>query len=218
MHQRFVLTVLFLAGILANPPGCTKTPPEPTPFDLAVQAVKEGKSKRIFTKDMPGVGDEQVRQLEGLEGLLELRLDGSSITGEALHSVMTLPNLVILSLAETQVNDDSLAILAKHPKLLYLSLDKTKITDQGLEHVAAIPNLGSLTLWRTAVSDNGCATLAKMSQLRSLSLDETRITRTGFRKLEALKNLKYLSIWRTAVTEDDAMAFGKAVPECKVNR
>jgi len=204
-------------ALLAIVTGCNKERPK-TLFDFALDEVKEGTSAQINTTDMTGVGDEQIKLLEGVEGLVELRLNRSSITDEGIRSILKIPDLKILSLGETHISDDSLAILANHPTLVHLSLDQTRITDKALEHVATIPNLEELFLWKGAITDQGCTKLAKMPKLKRLHLDETQITGKGFRELKTLKNLKYLSVWRTGVSGDDATEFNKTLPDCKVNR
>ena len=122
-YEYRALVVLCVLSLMMPFTGCTKEMPK-TLFDFALNEVKEGTSSQINTVDMTGVGDEQVMLLEGVEGLVELRLNRSSITDEAIRSILKIPNLKILSLGETRVTDENLAILAGHPKLQHLSLTK----------------------------------------------------------------------------------------------
>ena len=60
---------------------------------------------------------------------------------------------VTLHLADQDVTDEHLALVAQLPKVAWLNLAGTKVTDAGLEHLAGLTILEKLHLEKTGVTD-----------------------------------------------------------------
>ncbi len=160
------------------------------------------------------VTDSNVRDLAGLDHLVELELGQSELTAEGVHTLQTLPNfrrltlrgrpvddamlleicriptVRYLNLPHTTITDDGLVALDKRPQLVQLRLGSDRLTDAGLEHIAALPKLRFLHLVQVPFTDVGLAKLQKLSKLESLYIDDAQVTDDGLGKLiEALPEL-----------------------------
>ena len=61
-------------------------------------------------------------------------------------------DLVVVSLANTEIEDDDLALFRDFPYVQILDLSQTKITDKGLEHFGGLRALEELILTGTKIS------------------------------------------------------------------
>lgn len=97
-------------------------------------------------------------------------------------------DLVGLQMANPEVNDDTLLLLAGMTRLRELDLNDTAITDRGLEVLAKLPALESLRLRRTAITDAGLrAHLMGHPKLKRLELTGTKVkgqTKREWKKVE----------------------------------
>ncbi len=62
------------------------------------------------------------------------------------------PDMVVVSLANTNVADSDLALFADFPHVQILNLSNTSVTDAGLQHLKHLDSLTSLVLIETAVN------------------------------------------------------------------
>src|SRR5437764_486641 len=65
------------------------------------------------------------------------------------------PEVVVLQMANADVNDETLMFLRGMNQLRELDLNGTQVTDAGLPLLAALPQLKELRLARTKISDEG---------------------------------------------------------------
>jgi hypothetical protein len=106
----------------------------------------------------------------------ELRI---TLTGLANFDYATLkqkPQIVVLQMANPDVDDDTLENLKGMDQLRELDLNGTHITDKGLAIVTALPNLQTLRIARTKITDNGFRTnLFANESLVRLDLTSTEV-------------------------------------------
>jgi len=97
-----------------------------------------------------------------------------------------------LSLPGTNINDDTLALVAEFENLERLTLWGTKITESGIQHLGKLKKLNLLELNDKQVTDKIVHTLAENGQLHVLSQAATtdRITRPG-----STSKVTQLSFW-----------------------
>jgi hypothetical protein len=132
----------------------------------------------------PGGIDYREREID-----LLVDLQGSGSSDEAFAGLERMPafkHVRRLVLADTQITDRSLELVAKHRRLGLLDLSRTKVTDRGMDAIAKLPFLSTLRLSGTAVTDRGLEALAKRSgsiDLRGIDLTDTRVTAGGVRAL-----------------------------------
>jgi Leucine-rich repeat (LRR) protein len=108
--------------------------------------------------------------------------------------------LVWLNLANTNINDTSLATVAQLNNLTRLHLENTSITDNGLRRLEALSNLQYLNLVGTKITAEGIMQLKGLKKLQSLYLYQTNI------------NKKYFAALRTAFSKTQIDTGGYYVP------
>lgn len=62
---------------------------------------------------------------------------------------------MVLQMANSDVNDETLRYLAGLKQLRELDLNNTQVTDAGLKELAELPKLRDLRLARTKITDDG---------------------------------------------------------------
>ncbi|MCS6850935.1 MAG: hypothetical protein NZ700_07165 [Gemmataceae bacterium] len=86
------------------------------------------------------------------------------------------PDVVVLEMANPDVDDATLTFLRGMTQLRELDLSGTQITDAGLEVLAELPRLEELRLARTSITDAGFRRyLARKPTLRCLDLSGTEV-------------------------------------------
>ena len=84
------------------------------------------------------------------------------IENEALERLMGLEHLYYLDLHGTPIDDDGLRFLRGVPRLQILNLSQTKVTDAGLENLRGLENLEILIVEETMVTERGRQSLRKV--------------------------------------------------------
>lgn len=145
---------------------------------LAVAAAPSAIS-RLFPIDLSEI-DKMVN------GERHLTLTGWNKSDYSLLKEKT--DAVIVQMANPDVTDDTLALLADFKKLKTLDLNDTKITDAGLARLEQLPALDTLHLERTAVTDAGVLKhLKDHPTLRIIWLRATKVTPEAAEELKAAK-------------------------------
>ena len=109
---------------------------------------------------------ETFTQLEGL-------FFHGKLTDRGLAVVEKLPNLVALSLLDTNITDDGLRHLKNLKKLRWLSLNGCRnVTDKGLVHLKGLTNLEDLNLEMTKTTSKGMAHLKGLTKLKRIRLSD----------------------------------------------
>lgn len=99
-----------------------------------------------------------------------------------------MPDVVVLQMANPDVDDAALRHVAGMSRLRELDLDGTAITDEGLRSLSGLERLESLRLRNTAISDAGFReVLAPMASLKRLDLTGTRVGRDSVREWREAK-------------------------------
>lgn len=178
-----------------------------------------------FACDCERLGDGSLRSLRHVEGLRQLELRGTSVTGVGLEALEKLDDLETVIILDRDLGSEGFAALAEldglrrletsgpleDPKLTglsalvglrTLSLGHPEIGNDAMPELAALTKLQTLDLGGTQVSDDGLATLAGLVDLRELYLDRTRITNRGLVHLATLSKLETLRLDRTDLVDD----------------
>ncbi|MGE0606352.1 MAG: hypothetical protein AB7O62_04430 [Pirellulales bacterium] len=92
----------------------------------------------------------------------------------------------VLQMANPDVTDETLQLLAGMPNLREVDLNGTKVTDAGLAALAVLPKLEDLRLSRTAITDDGFRQhLLEKESLMKLDLRETEVASKTVRAWKA---------------------------------
>jgi internalin A len=178
-------------------------------------AVAESSSRSITLND----GTRQdFEQLDFPTGVRRIYLRNCDIDDSSLKRLSGLTQLQYLSLEDSKINGDGLAVLKSLPALKSLSLNGTRITDESLKHLLGVKNLTILLLNDTDVSDDGTATLALLTRLEWLYLNRTKVTDASMQKFGDLRELRFLSILGTTVTNAGVADLHALVPSVRVRR
>ena len=96
--------------------------------------------------------------VRGLKTLELLHIGNTKVA--RLDAISELTNLKDLTLNNTQINDDALAVLQSLPQMSSrLNLHETNVTDKGLRHLEKLTHLQYLTLTMTPVTEKAIKTL-----------------------------------------------------------
>jgi hypothetical protein len=99
------------------------------------------------------------------------------------------------------VSDDALKLLPQLKKqLIWLNLANTNLADTSLSIIAQLNNLTRLHLENTLITDKGLEQLNSLSNLKYLNLVGTKITSTGVMQLRSLNHLQQLYLYQTNIT------------------
>lgn len=106
------------------------------------------------------------------------------------------------------------AVLRQLPEVVVLQMANADVTDATLRLLAACPRIQELDLANSQVTDAGLATLVALPELAVLRLTNCRITDAGFREqLMNLPKLVRVDLTGTQVTADAVREWRQANPE-----
>jgi hypothetical protein len=110
-------------------------------------------------------------------------------------------------------NGTDYSVLQTHPDIVVLQIANADVNDATLDHLKGMQKLRELDLNDTAVTDAGLAILAGLPQLRELRLARTKITDEGFAKyLAAKESLRKLDLTGTPVKGKTKRLWKQAQP------
>ncbi len=153
------LTIFALGCTWESNPNAAPPSSHEASLSEQAQAVREGHSDTIRL-DHTTVGDDDLRQLDGLEDkLLRINLSQTSLTDAGLARLCRFERLEQLRVMSPEVTDAGLAPLQDLPHLRHLHLIGAPLGDAGLEHLHALSDLESLYLDGIRASDAAIARL-----------------------------------------------------------
>src|SRR5262249_10251638 len=122
--------------------------------------------------DLPSaskVTDAGLKHLTGLDRLIELNLNWTSVTaGGVVDLVKGRLMMERLEISGVPFRDEDLAAMRGVPDIQTLSLRSTRITDAGLVQLKRFEKLRSLSLMDTAIGDAGLVHLEPLTSLEDL--------------------------------------------------
>ncbi|MEZ4427481.1 MAG: hypothetical protein R3A51_07310 [Nannocystaceae bacterium] len=148
----------------------------------------------------PSFGDGGLRHLRHLEGLRELRLLQSTITGAGLVAMGPMARLTTVAIHERDPGVDGLAALAEQTALVSLELIDAELADPSAQHLERLTGLTRLALRCPAFDDRGAARLSALTHLEQLDLGGTQLSDRGLKHLAPLTELRTLKLHHTRIT------------------
>ena len=133
-----------------------------------------------------------------------------------LQPISRLPDVKVLRLSFTDVENEDLVALQTLENLHSLTLQSTRIHEGPLDALAGLP-LENLGIERTRFDDQGLASVAKIKTLKRLNLTRTKVTDEGLEHLRQHPNLETLILRRTLVSKQGYLALKQSMPNCKVS-
>ncbi len=179
---------------------------------------------RHLTVSGPWVTAEMFDVFGQLTTLERIDLDVTIANTQLLEKLEGLSELNYIQLFRTDIDDDSLEVLARFPKLAQIRCGQTRVGDAGLQHLksmtglraidlsdcnsvssagvaalSGLPNLKFLKIWGPQINDRTLDSVAQMSALEVLGLNDTQVTDDGVEKLAGLSRLREVHLVRTRV-------------------
>jgi len=141
-------------------------------------------------------------QLESLDStrISELRQTGFTVKSLGANNPLLDVSYSGKDLMEAQLQ--KLEQVKEH--ITWLSLADTNVRDEWLAIIAELPNLTRLELEKTAISDKGVALLPKLEHLEALNLYGTNVTDACIADIEKIFGLKRVYLWGTGVSQQIA--------------
>jgi hypothetical protein len=164
------------------------------------------------------IGDDELAHLEGLPGLVDLRILSHQVTDAGLVHLKELTGLRALILDNTAMKGEGLAHVKGLASLQQLSLMNTHVTDAGLRHLNTMTSLQGLGLSGTDGTDAGLVHLAELTGLQVLVLNNTRVTDAGLSHLKGLTGLNRLSLVNTKVTDGGVAELKRSLPRLTIDK
>lgn len=146
----------------------------PTPDPLAIQTLKKagavvlplGQNTNFISVNfinVPKTGAKELALLKPLaQQIVVLRLSGTTVSDQAIKSMVELPHLNKLFLDRTQVGDASLASLKSLQHLSYLNLVGTKVSKAGLAQLKDLPAFREVYLYQTSITSQDWQELKRL--------------------------------------------------------
>jgi len=146
-------------------------------------------------------GDDDLRLVGHLRGLVKLRICGDRVSDAGLASLTRLTGLKELELSCPNVGEAGLAQLKGLEQLQRLQIWRCRLTPAALDRLARLPRLESLDLGlQGPVSGQLLASLRNLSALRSLKLSGLEVADAEVAELDKLEQLEHLSLFQTKVS------------------
>lgn len=107
-----------------------------------------------------------------------------------LKRLAFLPDVQLVELQGTHINDDVLKFVATMPSMRYLKIKRAKVTPAGLTELTKAAQLEHLSVLYCPIDDTAVEPLAKLAKVKEQRIFGTDMTRDGSLKLrEALTNV-----------------------------
>jgi Leucine-rich repeat (LRR) protein len=147
-----------------------------TEWQSQIEAIRKGESDQIQLVNQI-LADEDLADVESLDGLTSLLIDAGVITDLGLASIAKITKLEHLRLRESPITDAGMALLARSASgLQVLNLPQAKLTAEGIKELSRLPNLTQLRLGGAQIDDEAVGILATLPALRSLHLIGPRLS------------------------------------------
>lgn len=149
------------------------------------------------------ITSEVAEQLKGLSTLQEVHGSASGLSDEQTATVAGLPQLVALSLLDSDAASGCVKAISESQTLKDVDLSGSRsCTDDVIKGISGQAHLRVLKLDRTPLTDASAEALGSLSNLEELSLVDTQFSIDGIRALsEQLPNLKSLHIQSSTIDD-----------------
>ncbi|MFT7641317.1 MAG: hypothetical protein ACI9G1_003064 [Pirellulaceae bacterium] len=185
-HQNCVPFHALLCLVLMLFGGCEQ-PPAELSFESQIEMVKRGESD-------------------------EIRIHDTVVTNDDMARLQEVPQLRVLDLKKTKIDDRGLLVLAQHENLHQLALRGAKITDAGIEHLVDLPKLAILNLPDAKFTNKSLERLQQLKKLELLRFGSPNVTNEGLGHLCNYANLRFLHLINSPIG-DAGLAHVSKIPK-----
>jgi putative membrane-bound dehydrogenase-like protein len=177
-----------------------KAYPDMLPY-LSIRPFRSGLIAKLPAPDQPfslhvygsDFRDANLPELAGLKKMRKLNLSSNyEFTGVGLKDLAELPDLQILFVDHTKLNEASLKEICRIKTLRVLGVGYTSITEARLVELVHLKDLYELDVWNVNLSDIGLEHLSRCQTLRDLTMCRLNQTGAGLKSLSKLTKLETL--------------------------
>ena len=170
----------------------------------------------IQCKLLPAIPtDDDLLRLNHPEKIGALLLANTNVSDRGLAIIAHTRRLNMLDISNTRAGSQTLARLQNVRQLDGLFLTNLAIGDDDVVHLRELPITG-LTLAGTQVTDAGMLHLACLTQLQHLDISDTKISDKSVPTLIAYAHLVNLSVGNTQISSEGLAAIRAARPDVSV--
>lgn len=184
-----------------------------------VQDLKQNeKIKPVLLSFQTGAKKDAVKILEIPEKEVG-KADAKVIANLKAAGVVVIPvtnnsNYLSVSFVTAKPSADLLALLKSlSAQLIWLNLANTNLDDKGMEVIAGLKNLVRINLTQTRITDKGLSLLKAINTLQYLNLTGTKITTKGLSALKGLKELRQVYLYQSSVNKMEEQELKKSFPK-----
>ena len=176
----------------------------------------------VFAVTGSRVTDKVLSLLEQSPRVRQLHIARTQIRGHGLQVFRDRNNLTQLYIADLPVTDDQIALFANHTRLDQVNVSGTKVTSEGIQLLAnSLPNLRVFRMSGLNLNERQVIDWSRLQGMRELNFWGNRVGDRHLQSFAVMKGLSKLTIStepkHVAFTRDGLLAFGKALPHCKIN-
>ncbi|NQX39753.1 Uncharacterized membrane protein [Pedobacter steynii] len=134
--------------------------------------------------------------------------------GVVVIPVISNSNYLSVSFVTAKPSANTLTLLKSlNEQLIWLNLANTDLGDKGMEIIAGLKNLVRINLTKTQVTDQGLVKLKSINTLQYLNLTGTKITGKGLLTLKGLKEIQQIYLYQSAVNKTEEQVLKKEFPK-----
>ena len=138
------------------------------------------------------------KNIDPLEYVYDLNLEKKEIDFPDLKYLEYLPNIRVLQLHDSNIDDNGTPYLKVLKELEALYVYNTAISD--LSFTCELTNLKSITAFGTSINDKGIEGIDNLKSLKKLNLGSTMVTDAGIKHIINIQTLESLDVSGTLVT------------------
>ncbi|MNV59405.1 Leucine Rich repeats (2 copies) [compost metagenome] len=184
-----------------------------------VQDLKQNeKIKPVLLSFQTGAKKEALKILEIPEKEVS-KADAKVIANLKTAGVVVIPvtnnsNYLSVSFVTAKPSADLLVLLKSlSAQLIWLNLANTNLDDKGMGVIAGLKNLVRINLTQTRITDRGLSLLKTINTLQYLNLTGTKITAKGLIGLKGLMGLQQVYLYQSSVNNTEEQELKKSFPK-----
>ena len=163
----------------------------------------------------PQITDQGLAQLNGMDNLVYLDLEGSSVTDGAIEHLSTLSGMTAMNLAGTKITATGFQRLYTPRVRGGVIVDSSQLTGQGVQTVLGVGVPFSFGLHQA--TDESVALLAKLP-LRNIEIQGEAVTSKSVAVLSQMKTAKYLMLVDVSLEPDELAQLKASLPGCRIDQ
>lgn len=184
------------------------------------------------------ITDDGLKNIRHLTNLRQLNLSDTEISNQGLDQLTALKNIEALQLWQTNLRGP-LNALTQFPKLKYLQLHRNNLDDRSVAPIARLRSLEALNVFRCGLTGRSLQSFSKCPNLRTVDLGDNKIddaslsnfvdtkirsiglrgtpvTASAIQYLKRMPALTFISLTESNLSRADKISFKKSLPRCTI--